>query len=759
MEFSLGLQMDEETAKRVVSTQNNNTTTSFQGYSYNGKNLSFLTAKGHRMNKNDLKYNNEYDLENMNFELTDVEEKVHKLLKLEHNTIDVINENIKLKEMCKYLKSIYEHDVDKIRQDGESTKSKVADLEAKLEQAGKDLEYRNGENNDLLLTQQKRQKEFDELYALLEEREKEVESANKYSESLLAEKKKLIGIIEQKDRKIENLAKDLYHKDQQLGQQLDDLNKIIRELQDEKRALVEGLKHKGDQLADVSKKNGELKKELDAVNADYKKHFDANTRAANGNKEDDLILKQRELDNLLDEHDNLKAAFDRLAKDYDDLKVESVEKEKNSANPVRDEKVERELQSKNNAIDDSNKEIQKLKAQLDDKNDKISELESTVDGLKKALKRAEEDNSDQAKKIGDLNDKLHKSEEDNKALDLKNKDIHKQMDVKDKQIDLLKDENEKQKNLLKDQIEEIEKINDDLQNANKQKKAAEDEIEKLKNENTELLDENIDLKANKGGFNTNVANHLDDMKQVLAQKDNKVNNAEYEIKKLNDTNNDLAAENGKLKKQSDDLKRKIKELEDSIENKDKDLQDLKDENNNISTDLDETIKENADLQNKINKLEDSLKALKSDDKAKQKLAEIETLNNAEYYKILKSVLRLKIKAADAIDVLIDGDTVDATQEEADIQKLTEDQYKENIHRLINETDSILEETKDEAESAKRSLRNLINEKALLTEKMQELMEKYADIRIRHDNKTDQIGKLSVKTFILSLELNRVDNKK
>lgn len=61
-----------------------------------------------------------------------------------------------------------------------------------------------------------KQKDLDELYGLLGEREKEVEEANKYAESLLEDKQKLLDSMEAKDREIERLGQELFHKDQKL---------------------------------------------------------------------------------------------------------------------------------------------------------------------------------------------------------------------------------------------------------------------------------------------------------------------------------------------------------------------------------------------------------------------------------------------------------------------------------------------------------------------------------------------------------------
>lgn len=758
MEINLGLQMDDETAKKIVSThqsQNHTNTSITNAYSFNGKTLSFLTSKHTRMTKKDLRFNTEHDIDNMNIELTTAEMTLKKFLKLEHNTIDIINENMKLKELAAFIKATYEQDVERLREENELVRKSLADMQTKMDMVGKDLEHRNGENNDLLLTQQKRQKEFDELYLLLEEREREVESANKYSEALLMEKKKLLVIIEQKDKKIEHLAKDLYHKDHQLAHQLEDLNRIIRDLQDEKKDVLDNLRHKNEQVTDLTMRNTALIIELEAANAEYRKAFDAHTRATNSNKEDDLFIKLREIENLRDEHDNLRLLYERLIKDHEELKHLSDEKEKSASVPKRDENLDRDLEAKNHKIENLGQEIHKMKDELDEKEGKINELENQVENMKKSLKRVDDDLADRFHKLHALDDQLHKNNEHIKTLDNKIKDLEAQIELKNREIELQKDENKSFNDKIKEQLNIIAQKDTDLVGADKQKDALEDELEKLRKLNDDLADENMQLKTNRRSFNTNVVHQFDELKNAIAQKDFKVNGTELQLKKLLDSNQELQLENGKLKKQIDDLKRKIKDLDDLLDIKEKDNKELRDDNVALSNDLEETIKDNTDLQTKFKNLDDAYKLLKADDKAKQKLTDLEAQVNANLYKIVKGIIKLKVRAADVNSIVGDTETVDQSVEEAIIQKLSEDQYVEAALRLITETEGILNEAVDDAESIRKSLHNLQVEKLKLTEIAQALEEKYADIRQRHDYKTDLIGKMSVKIFVLSAELERI----
>lgn len=62
-----------------------------------------------------LKYNTEADVERREFKFSKYEEELYKINNLEHNTIDILNENLKLKELLKYLTSNFMCDLEKIK--------------------------------------------------------------------------------------------------------------------------------------------------------------------------------------------------------------------------------------------------------------------------------------------------------------------------------------------------------------------------------------------------------------------------------------------------------------------------------------------------------------------------------------------------------------------------------------------------------------------------------------------------------------------
>ena len=55
------------------------------------------------------------------------------------------------------------------------------------------------------------------------------------------------------------------------------------------------------------------------------------------------------------------------------------------------------------------------------------------------------------------------------------------------------------------------------------------------------------------------------------------------------------------------------------------------------------------------------------------------------------------------------------------------------------------------------MENLKNEKDKLVNKNHEIEGKYSDLLTRHDRKTEQLGKLTVKNFILMMEIERYNS--
>lgn len=146
-----------------------------------------------RMSKQELKYAREEDLGKFDFGLTEFEAQLQKMYRLEHNTVDLINENLKLKELLKYAGSHLTADLVDARK-------RISQLEAELKLSGerfaqsqRDLDNRNATISELQLNSAKRRKEYDDLLRTLAEREKAIDDASSYADSILEDKKKLMA--------------------------------------------------------------------------------------------------------------------------------------------------------------------------------------------------------------------------------------------------------------------------------------------------------------------------------------------------------------------------------------------------------------------------------------------------------------------------------------------------------------------------------------------------------------------------------------
>lgn len=72
-----------------------------------------------------------------------------------------------------------------------------------------------------------------------------------------------------------------------------------------------------------------------------------------------------------------------------------------------------------------------------------------------------------------------------------------------------------------------------------------------------------------------------------------------------------------------------------------------------------------------------------------------------------------------------------------------------------EIEDVAQELLEECEISKRTVDNLQNEKKKLLETAQNMETKYEDMRMRHDVKTDMVGKLSIKVFLLMTEIEKL----
>ena len=86
----------------------------------------------------------------------------------------------------------------------------IEEIKEKLKAANKDADVRGANNGDLQTALDKRRKEFEEMARLLGQKEQEIEVINQLAEELLNEKKRLLVLVDQKDRNTEELNKNLF---------------------------------------------------------------------------------------------------------------------------------------------------------------------------------------------------------------------------------------------------------------------------------------------------------------------------------------------------------------------------------------------------------------------------------------------------------------------------------------------------------------------------------------------------------------------
>ncbi len=215
MKLNLGMDLDEVSAKKMLGlhpTRNGNTNSQYDLY-----NPSFLSGEknGQRIGTQQLKHNTPQDLDERDFELTALESKLHKLFNLEHNTADIVNENLKLKELLRYLRSNYTQDMIDSKSKLEDKSRELSEKIQVIKQLEESLSISNKEIETLKRELKKKDQDLEDLFKLLAEREKEIKASNKYAQSILDEKSKLLEIMDQKDRKIEELEKNFFHSQKQ----------------------------------------------------------------------------------------------------------------------------------------------------------------------------------------------------------------------------------------------------------------------------------------------------------------------------------------------------------------------------------------------------------------------------------------------------------------------------------------------------------------------------------------------------------------
>ena len=181
MKVKMDMDIDDIQARKMLGIAN-------YSPNFGVNNMTSFLSNQARMDKKELKYNSPKDLEEKDFKLSAEEEKLYNILQIDHNTVDLLNENMKLKELLRYLQSHYVADLSEARKASEETKSKIEDLEQKVKEKEKQVEQKETEIESAKNNKEQNDQKYKELYDLLSEREKMIEEANSYAKTLLEEK-------------------------------------------------------------------------------------------------------------------------------------------------------------------------------------------------------------------------------------------------------------------------------------------------------------------------------------------------------------------------------------------------------------------------------------------------------------------------------------------------------------------------------------------------------------------------------------------
>lgn len=765
MDLNFALAMDDQTAQKVLGGNSMSTTRNQtfigEGYGRSHDNCRCGVYQGPRapckkMKATDLRYTTEEQIEKWSYQLTDAEDKLQKILQIEHNTIDIINENLKLKESLRFVKSSYASDMNQSKAKQQELEHQMDELKEKLKAANKDADVRVASSNDLQAALDKRKKEFEEMARLLGQKEKEIDTVNKLAEQLLSEKKRLLGMLEQKDRNAEDLNKNLFAKEQKLQNTLEDSNRVIKDLQAEKAQLLDTINGQNDRINDLTKYNTELAADLKRAQRDLKEAL--NRPVEDESAKQAIQLKLRELEALKAEMANLK---NQSVKDKDSMSnlKSQLENEQKKNNILKKEldNLNSKLKENEAALDEERRDCDELADKLDDYMKQKKEVDDQLEELKKKHQKllgdfedAQGAKQEYEKKNAAMKDELDKTKEqlDNKVNDFNN--------LK-KELDKLKADRDKQNARIRE-----------LENELANKKAA---VDKLTNDKDAIVNEMKDLQKkfqDSDSNKKNQANELEkqnnanknkikELQDELDEKDRKVRNLMDQIKSLNDKANDLDDEVNRLRDDNDALVQKLSDLA-------KDKRNSDDEKNKFKGDLDRANKKAEQLENDLKDKEKALadlakekEALKEAANSKKELDDLKKNFFEKFKEILKKIAMIKEGTCDILDILVESETSTFSADEAKINKLTTEQYFSFGLQLLNEIDSYNMETREEVMSLKETVLNLQREKQILLDKHHELEEKLADLRTRHDIKTDMVGKLTVKTFILMTEIQRLSS--
>lgn len=543
-----------------------------------------------------FKYINKDGLSPEDLKFTELEKELSDILSMKPNTIDILNENLKLKEALRFYKDEFKHKMRELHQETRDAEQKMKELRGKDDS----MAAENGDLKDQLIKLQEiieaNKADYDDLYSMLYEKEKEMEKANKHLEELLAEKKLLL--------------------------------EDNRRLQDEKQ--------------EVDKENWDLRKKLSDLENDWNDRMEV-IRKDVAKKENDLLARDERIRDLEDDVDRLDKELGRKNEEF---------RGKYDSGLATDLFTKgEELKIKDKTIEDLRNKLREAQAQKGDVQNKLDFEEQNAIGLKKRINELERNMNQKDKEAGNLRRK-------NDELGIENEDLRNQLDNADmaegneevKQAsrggpsgpDMLEvlEANKNFQNELEQKMKDIGQLMDELDEVKNREKLAKKENELLEQDKEDLrmnlrkaqadLENKIKELNQARGDRADLEKELEELKNMIRDKNKEVeltkkdlNNEELRNKSLRTENDELEHKNGELEREIEGLKRKLRDLNEDMERVQKDKDRLSEDLRNLEEDEKENKKIILDLERKTMLLKDNPKMREELLKAKKYLDDVE----------------------------------------------------------------------------------------------------------------------------------------
>lgn len=705
-----------------------------------------------------MRYQSEDQVMKSEIKFTETEEKIQKILAIEHNTVDIINENLKMKEALKFIRSAYAADLLAAQEKERLGAQSLEDLLNKVAALTKSNELKTAEIQELNLALQKKKKDYDEIYALLGEREREIEHANAYADQLLNDKKKLLAIVEQKDRRIEQLNVDLFQKEQKLQAALEELNRYKLDGNADKNKLGDMLARQAEKIAELTRVNAELLNEIAGLEDELKKlqarpADDANLKAELEAKSKELAALKSELgmtrDALAREKDttaNQRTALGDWQRKYNDLKAKYDE-------------LAALLAAKAQELDEERAKNDQLTKKVNNQGDRLEQLQEEYDDLDKRFKQYKADTEVALANKNDLANQIKNLKAANQALtdQLSSKDS--EIAALRRQIEQLKADKDKQAKTIADLQAEIDKLRKQLDDKQRDYLKLLADLDLMRKELSGHIDGQSEHDAELQRLRNEGNSRLEELRSQIAALEKKLKESDEKNRALALKYNQLVDQHEKLRSEYNGIVQKLNELENEKGDLEHQLARLQEELamltkkfNDQSRDLDMKSRQLADALAELERLRQNAGSKSALEDYKKEVA-------AKMLELLYKLAATKNRLFDVRDELMDTTSSNYAADEAKIKSLSPDQYFGFAMTLVTEADATLPDISQELTHLMDTITNLKKEKTKLLLRVQEIESKLSDMTFRHDEKTKMVGKLVVKLAVLTTEIERLAGAK